>query len=150
MLNKRKLNRRTFLTSISALLPSFFLAKAEASPTFSLAKAAATSLGAKVTKSALLKVGQTLAFTGQDTNGRTIEVILTRTKKGVVALDGTCTHKCCLVGVQKTSLICPCHGSVFNPNTGAPLMGPNGSPKSSIQPLGKYTATEKSGYIYIK
>jgi len=144
------LNRRSFLASLGALVPTFLMSKAEASPTFSLTKTTNASLGAKITKSSTLKVGKSLAFNGKSTNGQAIEVILTRTNTGVTALDGTCTHQGCMVQLQKASIICPCHGSVFNPNTGAPLMGPNGSPKSSIQPLAQYTVTEKSGYIYIK
>ncbi|MEI9906809.1 MAG: Rieske (2Fe-2S) protein [Actinomycetota bacterium] len=145
-----KLNRRTFLTAISALIPSFIFSKAQASPVISLAKAANSNLGFLITKSSAIKVGQSLAYSGKDSNGATIGIILTRTKKGLIALDGTCTHQGCQVQLKKTSLICPCHGSVFNASTGAPLLGPNGSPKSTITSLAKYKVTEKSGNIYIK
>lgn len=146
----RKINRRRFLGFLGAMLPAFLMAKAEASPAFSMAKSKNSTLGALVTKSSAIKVGQSQVYTGHDPSGRTIEVILTRTKKGVIALDGTCTHQGCMVGLKGAQLICPCHGSIFKAATGAAVLGPNGSPKNSIGPLGKYTVTEKSGNIYIK
>lgn len=81
-----------------------------------------------------------------------IEVILTRTNKGLVALDGTCTHQGCTVGLDKAhkKIVCPCHHSVFDPSTGAVILGPNGTSKNSIGPLNKYTVTEKAGNMYIK
>ena len=145
-----KINRRRFLSVLGALVPSFFLAKAEASSTFSFAKAGNPQLGALLAKSSAIKVGQTQVYTGKQPSGQTLEVILTRTKKGLVALDGTCTHQGCTVGLKGAQLICPCHGSIFQAATGTVVLGPNGSPKNSIQPLNRYTITEKSGNIYIK
>ena len=145
----RKINRRSFLALIGAIAPSFIISKAEALPGFSLTQAGNSSLGAFVTKSSSLKVGKSLVFTGKDSSGRTIEVILTRTKKAVIALDGTCTHQGCTVALKKTALVCPCHGSVFQASTGAVVLGPNGSSKNTISPLAKYKVTEKSGKIYI-
>lgn len=146
----RKINRRHFLTFISALVPSFIISRAEALPGFSFTEAGSAGLGAKVAKSKDIKVGESKVYNGKDSSGRTFEVILTRTKKTVVALDGTCTHQGCTVALKKAALICPCHGSVFQAATGAVVMGPNGSPKNTISPLNKYKVTEKSGYIYIK
>ena len=137
----RKIDRRSFLTFVTALVPSIFFNKAEA---------ASPTLGAFLIRSSAIKVGQTLAYAAEDSNGRSFEIILTRTKTGLVALDGTCTHQGCLVDIKRKTLICPCHGSVFNPRTGAVIFGPDGSSKDSIKPLIKFVTTEKSGKIYIK
>lgn len=147
-----KVSRRGFLSVLGALIPSSLFAKAEASPIFSLAKAGNSQLGAKLDKSSRIKIGQTLIYSGQAASGQTLEVILTRTKKGLVALDGTCTHRGCTVGLDKEQkkIVCPCHHSVFDPSSGAVILGPNGSPKNSIPPLNHYTITEKDGLIYIK
>lgn len=135
------LNRRSFIVLLSAVIPSVLLGKAEATTTRS---------GTMLAKSSAIKVGQSQVYGAKDTNGRTFEVVLTRTKKGLTALNGTCTHQGCLVDLKKKSLICPCHGSIFDPKSGAVLMGPSGSSKDSIKPLAKYKVTEKSGNIYIR
>lgn len=147
-----KVSRRGFLTVLAALLPSFLVAKAQASPAFSFAKAGDPKLGALLGQSKDIKVGKTQIYKGTESTGQVIEVILTRTKKGLVALDGTCTHKGCTVGLDRKQqkIVCPCHHSVFDPASGAVILGPNGSPKNSIQPLSSYTVTEKGGNIYIK
>ncbi len=143
-----RINRRSFLAIASGLIPSFLLSKAQASVGFNLAKAA-SSKGTLLAKSSSIKVGQTQVYTGNDSSGRSVEVILSRTKTGLVALNGTCTHQGCTVALNKTKLICPCHGSVFQANSGVVVLGPNGSPKNAIKPLYKYTVVEKSGNIYI-
>lgn len=145
-----KLDRRHVLTFISALVPSFFLTKADAFSGFSLGKAAKSAIGTYITKSSAVKVGQFAAYSGKDSTGRTVEVILARTKKSLIALDGTCTHQGCIVELKKAALVCPCHGSVFQASTGAVVLGPNGSPKNTISPLHRYKVTEKAGKIYIK
>ena len=145
-----RINRRKFLSILGALVPSFLMAKAEGAPTFHLAKAKKSSLGVVLAKSSAIKVGQIQVYNGKEPSGQMIEVILSRTKKGLVALDGTCTHQGCTVALKKKELICPCHGSVFQAMTGAVVLGPNGSSKKSIQPLFRYKITEKGGKIYIK
>lgn len=145
-----KLHRRHFLAFIGALVPSFFLTKASAFSGFSLEKAAKSPLGTYVAKSAAIKVGQSRVYTGKDSTGRTVEVILSRTSKSLIALDGTCTHQGCTVELKKAALVCPCHGSVFKASTGAVVLGPNGSSKNTISPLSKYKVSEEAGKIYIK
>lgn len=146
-----KVSRRGFLSALGALIPAFLINKAEASPSFSFAKAGDPKLGALLGQSNKIKVGETQIYSGES-SGQMIEVILTRTKKGLVALDGTCTHKQCTVGLDRKQkkIVCPCHHSVFDPATGAVILGPNGTSKNSIQPLNKYTVTEKAGKMYIK
>jgi thiosulfate dehydrogenase [quinone] large subunit len=43
-----------------------------------------------------------------------------------VAFDAVCPHAGCTVAYQSASKIiaCPCHGSEFNPRTGAVVRGP--------------------------
>lgn len=133
-------------------------ATAEASPTLlmgkkpnpSPAKNTEPSLGALLAKSSAIKVGQTQVYTGKEPSGKTIVVILTRTKKGLVAFDGTCTAQGEKVVLKGTQLICQSQGSVYNASTGDVVLGPNGSSKNSIPPLSHYTITERSGNIYIK
>ncbi len=146
-----KVSRRGFLSVLGALIPSFFMTKAEAVPTFSFSKNGDPKLGALLGESKRIKNGQTQIYSGQS-GGQMIEVILTRTNKGLVALDGTCTHQGCTVGLDKAhkKIVCPCHHSVFDPSTGAVILGPNGTSKNSIGPLNKYTVTEKAGNMYIK
>lgn len=137
----RKINRRSFLTFATALVPAIFFNKTEA---------ASSTLGTFLIKSSAIKVGQTQAYAAEDSNGRSLEIILTRTKTGLFAFDGTCTHQGCQVDIKRRALVCPCHGSVFNPRTGAVIFGPDGSSKDSIKPLTKFKVTDKSGKIYIK
>jgi len=145
-----KINRRQLLAFTSAIIPSFLASKLDSAQAFSLEKAATSSIGAKVAKSSAVKVGQTQIFSGSSASGTGIEVVLTRTSKGLFALDGACTHNGCGVAAQGSKLVCPCHGSIFASDTGANLMGPNGAPKNTLQPLTKYKVSEKAGYIYIK
>jgi nitrite reductase/ring-hydroxylating ferredoxin subunit len=123
---------------------------AEASATLFMAKNPKPSLGAVLTQSSKIKVGQTQVYIGKQPSGQTIEVILTRTKKGLVALDGTCSAQGDKVVQKKSQLICPNIGSVYQAATGAVVLGPKGSPKNSIPPLTRFTVTEKSGNIYVK
>lgn len=129
---------------------SLTFATAEATPTLLMTANPNPSLGALLTKSSAIKVGQTQVYTGKEPSGKTIEVILTRTKKGLVALDGTCTTQGDRVVLKRTRLICPSQGAVYNASTGDVVLGPHGSSKNSISPLNHYTITEKSGNIYIK
>lgn len=147
-----KVSRRGFLSVLGALIPTFLMAKAEASPVFSFAKSGDPKLGALLTPSKKIKVGQTQIYSGKESSGAVIEVILTRSHYGLVALDGTCTHKTCTLGLDRKQkkIVCPCHQAVFDPATGAVLLGPNGTSKDSISPLTRYTITEKSGNIYIR
>jgi Rieske Fe-S protein len=51
----------------------------------------------------------------------------------VVAFDATCTHQGCTVRAADDGLVCPCHGSVFDPATGAVVHGPATAP---LDPVG--------------
>jgi len=53
-------------------------------------------------------------------------IVLTRDAGGTVrGLSATCTHQGCTVSSVKGGVIdCPCHGSTFQAETGAPIAGP--------------------------
>ncbi len=71
-------------------------------------------------------------------------IVLTRDAGGAVhAFSAVCTHQGCTVGsVDNGAIICPCHGSQFNADTGAVLAGPATSPLPAIG------VVERSGNIY--
>ena len=54
------------------------------------------------------------AISAKDSAGN--QIILTQPTSGqVVALSAICTHQGCTVAPAKTQLVCPCHGSVYEP-----------------------------------
>lgn len=60
--------------------------------------------------------------------GRTIIVVRT-SNTTFIALSATCTHQGSEVNLPSDGVIvCPNHGSRFNPNTGAVMQGPAASP----------------------
>jgi Rieske Fe-S protein len=61
-------------------------------------------------------------------------IVLTRDAGGTVhGLSATCTHQGCTVSsVENGVIVCPCHGSSFNAETGAPMAGPASRPLPEI------------------
>lgn len=61
-------------------------------------------------------------------------IVLTRDAGGEVhGLSATCTHQGCTVSSVENGVIgCPCHGSTFNAETGAPIAGPATRPLAEI------------------
>ncbi|WP_131104965.1 ubiquinol-cytochrome c reductase iron-sulfur subunit [Ornithinimicrobium sufpigmenti] len=58
-------------------------------------------------------------------------VIVTQPSEGRwLAYDATCTHEGCMTSSTDDdgNLVCPCHGSVFDPASGAPVSGPAQEP----------------------
>lgn len=49
-----------------------------------------------------------------------------------VAYSAVCTHQGCTVEYQDAELVCPCHGSVFDPASGDPTTGPANTPLPPI------------------
>lgn len=88
-------------------------------------------------KSTELSVGQTKAFTV----GKTYFV--TRESTGLTAFDGVCTHQGCAVELSGKELLCPCHGSSFNPATGRVINGP------AQRSLRSYPVSDVDGNIVI-
>lgn len=69
-------------------------------------------------------------------------VLLARTGDKVVGHSDVCTHKQCKVAAAGAQGKCPCHGSVYNANTGEVIQGPAPSP------LPEVALTVKNGSVY--
>ncbi len=50
----------------------------------------------------------------------------------VVAFSARCTHQGCTVRATEEGLVCPCHGSVFDPADGAAVHGPATEPLAPV------------------
>ncbi len=70
------------------------------------------------------------------------DIVIRETNGTLVAHSAVCTHAGCTVGYQGGQLLCPCHGSVFNAQTGAVITGP------AVTPLPARTIIEHAGEIY--
>lgn len=92
-------------------------------------EAVASATGQVVASLSELPDGRTTSL--QDPVGRTL--LLLRTGPGtVVALNARCTHQGCTVAAGEDSLDCPCHGSRYQPGTGAVLAGPARRPLATV------------------
>lgn len=68
--------------------------------------------------------GESKVVMVKDLRGSTVGVTLFLAKGVVSAHSATCTHQGCQVAEFGKKLACPCHGSVFDGETGAVLNGP--------------------------
>jgi Rieske Fe-S protein len=82
---------------------------------------------------------------GKDNLGRPLSVVFTRFGSNLVALEAFCTHAGCVVKPQGQELACPCHYSIFDPETGKP----NNPAQQGAYPLPRLDAFEESGSIYL-
>jgi Rieske Fe-S protein len=64
-------------------------------------------------------------------DGRRV-LIAQPTEATVIAFDATCTHQGCTVRATEDGLVCPCHGSAFDPATGAVVHGPATEPLTPV------------------
>jgi Rieske Fe-S protein len=61
----------------------------------------------------------------------------------VHGFSAVCTHQGCTVGsVSGGAIVCPCHGSQFNAQTGAVIAGP------APRPLPKVAVVVRNGNVY--
>ena len=60
------------------------------------------------------------------------QIVVTRTDSAIVAFTAQCTHQGCAVTLTDNYLKCPCHGSRFDPLTGAALRGPATQPLATV------------------
>lgn len=88
-------------------------------------------------------VGGAASFTDPGTGNPAI--VLRPSSETFLAYDAVCPHAGCTVGYQQSAklLVCPCHGSEFNPATGAVQAGP--APTG----LGRIQITENNGHLYV-
>jgi thiosulfate dehydrogenase [quinone] large subunit len=78
-------------------------------------------------------VGGSAAFT--DPSSGDPALVIQPTADDFVAFDAVCPHAGCTVAYQAAAKViaCPCHGSEFNPRTGAVLQGPAPNGLTSIK-----------------
>ena len=96
-----------------------------------------------VAKVSEVPLGQTKIVLVKPATGASFSVAVTRTSAAIVVVSATCTHKGCTVAAANSELQCPCHGSAFNPESGAVNNGP------AILPLRKFVSSENVGSIFI-
>ncbi len=72
------------------------------------------------------------------------KIVLTRGAADAVnGFSAVCTHQGCTVSsVTAKAIVCPCHGSEFDPQTGAVIAGPAPSP------LPKISVVVRDGNVY--
>jgi cytochrome b6-f complex iron-sulfur subunit len=68
-------------------------------------------------------------------------LLLTRNGNAVTGLSAKCTHQGCTVAPKGNVIVCPCHGSEFQPGTGAVLNGP------ALEPLPKIAVAVTNGQV---
>ena len=85
-----------------------------------------------------LAVGASVLATGPGGQA----VVVTRTGEATaVGLSSVCTHQGCAVAPRDGELGCPCHGSRFDPTTGAVRRGP------AEQPLAAFPVRVEGGDV---
>ena len=85
---------------------------------------AATPAGTSIGSASGVPVGGSAAFT--DPKSGDPSLVIQQTADQFVAFDAICPHAGCTVAYQAAAgiIACPCHGSEFNPKTGAVIQGP--------------------------
>lgn len=71
-----------------------------------------------------------------------LDIVIRQSNGGLVAHSAICTHAGCAVDYQGGQIVCPCHGSIFNAQTGAVISGP------APTPLAPRKVVERAGAIY--
>ena len=127
-------------------------AAATASPTASATTSATPKPSATATASALTFVAktsdiadaQTVVLMVKPASSASFSVAVTKVGSVITVVSAICTHRGCTVEAAGNQLGCQCHGSAFNPNTGAVIRGP------AELALKKYEVSEDAGSIFIK
>jgi thiosulfate dehydrogenase [quinone] large subunit len=94
----------------------------------------------KLGPSSRLPNGQAAVY--QDPSGGGADILIRETDGSLKAFSAVCTHAGCTVGYQGGQIVCPCHGAVYSPTTGAVESGP------APQGLAPRQVTEQGGEIY--
>ena len=97
-----------------------------------------------VAKSSDITEAQTKVILVKPASIASFSVAVTKVGSTITVVSATCTHRGCIVEPAGNQLGCQCHGSAFNPNTGAVIQGP------AELALKKYEVSEDAGSIYIK
>ena len=99
-----------------------------ASPTTTVAGATTTTAplpkGTSIGSASQVPVGGSAAFNDPTTGDPSL--VIQQTADDYKAFDAICPHAGCTVAYQSSAgvIACPCHGSEFNPKTGAVIQGP--------------------------
>lgn len=93
----------------------------------------ATPAGTAIGPASSVPVGGSASFT--DPTSGDPALVIQRTAGEFVAFDAVCPHAGCTVAYASSARViaCPCHGSEFNPRTGAVIQGPATSGLISIK-----------------
>jgi len=94
----------------------------------------------KLGPSSRLPNGQAAVY--QDPSGSGPDILIRESDGSLKAFSAVCTHAGCTVGYQGGQIVCPCHGAVYSPTTGAVESGP------APQGLAPRQVTEQNGEIY--
>jgi thiosulfate dehydrogenase (quinone) large subunit len=83
-----------------------------------------TPAGKAIAEASKVPVGGSLGFT--DPKSGDPGLIIQHSEGQFVAFNAVCPHAGCTVGYAQNAklIVCPCHGSEFNPETGALVRGP--------------------------
>jgi len=108
-----------------------------------LSPGSSSANGRRIGKASDVPVGGSATFTLAD---GTPGIVLQPTSGTFAAYDAACPHQGCPVSYFKSQdlLVCPCHGSQFNPQDGALEVGP------AVTGLTSYPVTVVDGTLYIK
>lgn len=130
---------RTLATSV----PKAKGSTAAGSPPADLAAPGASSLpsgAVKLGPASRLPAGQAATYT--DPGDGQPDIVIREANGTLVAHSAVCTHAGCTVGYQGGQIICPCHGAVYDAQTGAVISGP------APTPLAPRKVIEQAGEIY--
>ncbi len=94
----------------------------------------------KLGSSSQLAAGQGASY--QDPSDGQADIVIRQPDGSLTAFSAVCTHAGCTVGYQGGQIACPCHGALFNAQTGAVEGGPAPSP------LTPKSVIERNGAIY--
>lgn len=82
------------------------------------------------------------AATYQDPTDGSPDILIRSSDGSLKAFSAVCTHAGCTVGYENGTIICPCHGGEYNPETGEVIAGP---PPAPLEPK---KVVESGGQIY--
>lgn len=89
-------------------------------------------------------MNESKVFVAKNSFGSTKRYAISRSAKGIIALDTTCTHEGCAVDIADSKLVCSCHLAYFDPFSGSVESGP------APEPLKKYVVSEREGSIFLE
>jgi thiosulfate dehydrogenase (quinone) large subunit len=135
------LTRRAFVAvGLGATGALALIAAAGASLTRgSYKRAAAAPSEREIPGAAGLAPGDALTYSG---SAGTPDILIRAEDGSFAAFSALCTHGGCEVAYRDGSLVCPCHGGVFNAQTGAVEAGPPPTP------LPARTVEERDGSVF--